>query len=108
MRCRVAMSHGHEHSQSSTPLRDSKTLPSSGWRTSKPQLKLKQAARHQTRTHSASFYLFTGAHELLLGTGGIVLPSPEKLWMPIPRGVQRQVGWGPGQIDLVPDLVAGN
>jgi len=30
------------------------------------------------------------------GTG-----CPEKLWCPIPGGVQRQVGWGPGQPDLV-------
>ena len=27
---------------------------------------------------------------------------------PIPGGVQGQVGWGPGQSDLVPDLVVGN
>lgn len=79
------MSHGHEHSQFSTSLRDPKTLPNSGWRTSKPQLKLKQAARHQTRTHSASFYLFAGAHELLLATGGTVLPNPEKYGYPFPE-----------------------
>lgn len=82
MHCRVAMSHGHEHLQSSISLRDPKTLPNSGWRRSKPQLKLKQAARHQTRPHSASFYLFAGAHELLVGTGGIVLPSPENYGYP--------------------------
>jgi len=26
---------------------------------------------------------------------------------PIPEDVQGQVGWGPGQLDLVPDLVGG-
>jgi len=27
---------------------------------------------------------------------------------PIPGGVQRQAGWGPGQPDLMSDLVVGN
>ena len=27
---------------------------------------------------------------------------------PVPGGVQGQAGWGPGQPDLVPDLVVGN
>jgi len=26
---------------------------------------------------------------------------PEKLWCPIPEGAQSQVGWGPGQPELV-------
>jgi len=26
---------------------------------------------------------------------------PEKLWCPIPGGTQGQVGWGPGQPELV-------
>ena len=26
---------------------------------------------------------------------------PEKLWCPIPGGAQGQLGWGPGQLDLV-------
>ena len=30
--------------------------------------------------------------------------SPEKLWCPIPGGAQGQVGWGPGQ----PELVGGS
>ena len=29
---------------------------------------------------------------------------PEKLWCPIPGGAQGQVGWGPGQ----PELVGGS
>ena len=27
---------------------------------------------------------------------------------PVPGGVQGQVGWGPGQSDLMPDLVVDN
>jgi len=27
---------------------------------------------------------------------------------PVPRGVQDQVGWGPGQPDLVLDIAVGN
>ena len=36
--------------------------------------------------------------------------SPEKLWMPHPwrsGDVRGQAGWGPGQPDVVPDLVVG-
>jgi len=35
------------------------------------------------------------------GTG---IGCPEKLWLPTPEGDQGQVGWGPGQ----PDVVGGN
>jgi len=33
---------------------------------------------------------------------------PKSCGCPIPGGVQGQVGWGPGQSDLVLDLVVGN
>jgi len=33
---------------------------------------------------------------------------PEKLWMPIPGGVQGRVGWGSGQPNPVPDIVVDN
>ena len=33
---------------------------------------------------------------------------PEELWMPHPKGIQGQAGWGPGQPDLVLDLVVDN
>ena len=42
----------------------------------------------------------------LRGRRGTGTGCPEKLWQH--GGVQGQVGWGPGQPDLVPDLVAGN
>lgn len=44
-----------------------------------------------------------------LGTFLLLLPKegicPEKLRMPHPWRYSRSVGWGPGQHDLVPDLV---
>ena len=36
--------------------------------------------------------------------GGVLAQLPEKLWCPIPGGTQGQVGWGPGQ----PELVGGS
>ena len=32
---------------------------------------------------------------------------PERLWIPIPGGVQGQVGWGPGWPALVLDMEVG-
>ena len=39
---------------------------------------------------------------------GATLFFTHRVGMPIPGGVQGQVRWGPGQPDLVPDLVVDN
>ena len=69
----------------------------------------------EDRTRRNGFKLKEGRFKLdvrkkFFTQGGEVLQrgGPEKLWMTHWAGIQGQVQWDPGQLDLIFDLVVGN
>lgn len=99
------MSHGHKHLQSSISLRDPKTLSQLRLEEKQTPTEAQAGSPSPDKASQCQFLFICWSTRAPRGHWRHRAPKPRELWIPIRGGVQR---WGPGQIDLVPDIVASN